>query len=116
MRSLIIYLIFTPAVHLFLVFMHLEREMKMRQQFNKERILEVETQKSEENMGKLVPFHILAGIKNDQQIVDQLDNVTILYAQLSFFENNGTMFKGSLNVVQHLASVFNKFDEICEQR
>jgi class 3 adenylate cyclase len=26
------------------------------------------------------------------------------------------MFKGSLNVVQQLASVFNKFDEICEQR
>ena len=69
-RNLIIYLIFTPAVHLFLVFMHLEREMKMRHQFNNERILEVETEKSEENMGKLVPIHILAGIKNDQQIVD----------------------------------------------
>jgi hypothetical protein len=50
--------------------MHLEREMKMRHQFNNERILEVETEKSEENMGKLVPIHILAGIKNDQQIVD----------------------------------------------
>jgi hypothetical protein len=29
-RNMIIYLIFTPAVHLFLVFMNLEREMKMR--------------------------------------------------------------------------------------
>ncbi len=115
-RNMIIYLIFTPAVHLFLVFMNLEREMKMRLQFNNDRILEVETEKSEEDMGKLVPFHILAGIKNDQQIVDMLDNVTILYAKLSFFENDGTMFKGSLNVVQQLASVFNKFDEICEQR
>ena len=40
-------------------------------------------------MAKLVPFHILNGIKNDQRIFDQLENVTMLCAELVFIESKG---------------------------
>ena len=46
------------------------REMKVRRQYNQKRIIEVETEKTQELLGKLMPKHVLAGILNDQRVVD----------------------------------------------
>ena len=47
-----------------------DRAMRFRIQYNEERILEVETEKIEEAIVKLVPLHILEGIKSEKQIID----------------------------------------------
>jgi hypothetical protein len=41
------------------------REMAQRKQYNNERIIDVEIEKTEDLLSKLVPYHVLAGIKND---------------------------------------------------
>jgi hypothetical protein len=41
------------------------REMAQRKQYNNERIIDIEIEKTEDLLSKLVPFHVLAGIKND---------------------------------------------------
>jgi hypothetical protein len=41
------------------------REMQQRKQYNSERIIDIEIEKTEDLLSKLVPFHVLAGIKND---------------------------------------------------
>ena len=46
------------------------REMKVRRQYNQKRIIDVEIEKTQELLGKLLPKHILAGILNDQRVVD----------------------------------------------
>jgi hypothetical protein len=40
--------------------------MRMRIQHNEVRILEFEIKKTESHIGKLVPFHILDAIQNEQ--------------------------------------------------
>ena len=47
---------------MFSVLMNFEREMTTRKFYNREQILVVEMERTEEIMGKLVPYHILAGI------------------------------------------------------
>ena len=49
------------------------------------RIIEVEIERTGELLGKLVPIHVLQGIKNDQKVVDSLDNVTLLYTDMVGF-------------------------------
>ena len=46
------------------------REMKQRKYYNAKRIIEVEINKTEDLLSKLVPQHVLVGIKNDQKVVD----------------------------------------------
>ena len=41
------------------------REMKVRRQYNQQRIVRVEIKKTAELLGRLVPQHVLAGLKND---------------------------------------------------
>jgi len=41
------------------------REMSQRKQYNNQRILDIEIEKTEDLLSKLVPFHVLSGIKND---------------------------------------------------
>ena len=73
----------------FLILASHTREMTTRKKYNLERIYNVEIQKTEELLAKLVPFHILNGIKTDQRIFDQLENVTMLCAELVFIESKG---------------------------
>jgi len=61
------------------------REMAQRKQYNNERIIDVEIEKTEDLLSKLVPYHVLARIKNDQRVVDILDNVTLLYTDMVGF-------------------------------
>lgn len=54
------------------------------------------------------------GIKNDQRVVDQLENVTLLYADIvnfTEFSNNSS----PQEVVDMLSRIFSKFDLVCEQ-
>ena len=48
-----------------LIFNSYFREMQQRKQYNSERIIDIEIEKTEDLLSKLVPFHVLAGIKND---------------------------------------------------
>ena len=62
------------------------REMRSRKIYNNDRIIDVEIKRTEELLSKLVPEHVLQGIKNDQKVVDQLENVTLLHAEITGFD------------------------------
>ena len=107
----IINLVFT----VFLILASHTREMTTRKKYNLERIYNVEIKKTEEQLAKLVPVHILNGIKNDQRIFDQLDNVTMLCAELVFLkkeEENSSVsaFEKAINQQSFLSRIFCKFD------
>jgi class 3 adenylate cyclase len=86
------------------------REMGQRKQYNNERIVDVEIEKTEDLLSKLVPYHVLAGIKNDQRVVDILDNVTLLYTDMVGFTAFSNSVKNPQEVVQLLSKLFSKFD------
>ena len=86
------------------------REMAQRKQYNNERIIDVEIEKTEDLLSKLVPYHVLAGIKNDYRVVDILDNVTLLYTDMVGFTAFSNSVKNPLEVVQLLSKLFSKFD------
>ena len=58
------------------------REMIQRKQINYERVINVETEKTNQLISKLVPFHILYAIKNDERQVDELSDLTLLYVKI----------------------------------
>lgn len=62
-----------------------------------------------------MPEHALAGIKNDQKVIDVLQDITILYAQLSGFEDYYKNVKKPQEVMGLLNRLFSKFDILCEQ-
>ena len=90
------------------------REMAQRKQYNNERIIDVEIEKTEDLLSKLVPYHVLAGIKNDQRVVDVLDNVTLLYTDMVGFTAFSNSVKNPQEVVQLLSKLFSKFDQLTD--
>ena len=107
----IVNLVFT----VFLILAAHTREMTTRKKYNLERIYHVEIDKTEIELAKLVPFHILSGIKNDQRIFDQLDNVTMLCAELVFLDKEEEIpsisaYQKAINQTAFLSRVFCKFD------
>ena len=54
------------------------REMIQRKSLNYERILNIEIEKTNLLISKLVPFHILNVIKNEKRQVDEFDDITLL--------------------------------------
>jgi class 3 adenylate cyclase len=65
--------------------MQFKREMTMRKQYNRNKIVDVEIKKTDELLSKLVPVHVLRGLKNDERIVEQVDNVTLLFTDMVGF-------------------------------
>lgn len=61
------------------------REMIQRKHLNYERILEVETDKTNVLISELVPLHILSAIKSEKRQVDIFEDATLLYVDLSGF-------------------------------
>jgi len=61
------------------------REMIQRKQLNYERILEVETDKTNVLISELVPLHLLSIIKSEKRQVDIFEDATLLYVDLSGF-------------------------------
>jgi hypothetical protein len=71
----------------------------------------------EEAIGKLVPMHILEGIKNEKKVIDKLEHVTILYAQLRCMRSSSSMSTAfSHEYASLLQALFAKFDMLCEMR
>ena len=85
MHTFIFYGIVNVIIAIFFILLSYNREMKLRKDYNREKIIEVEYDKTEELLSKLVPQHVLKGIKNDQKVVDQLENVTLLYTDMVGF-------------------------------
>ena len=112
--ELVLFQLLTATLHSLMALMLYDREMLMRKTYNEERILQVETERAEEAIGKLVPLHILEGIKNDQQIVDKLEHVTILFARLRCTGQRSLAF--SHEYATMLKTLFGKFDMLCEMR
>lgn len=61
------------------------REMIQRKSLNYERILDVEINKTNVLISKLVPFHILNVIKNEKRQVDEFNDVTLLFTDMVGF-------------------------------
>ncbi len=59
--------------------------MIQRKHLNYERILEVETDKTNVLISELVPLHILSIIKSEKRQVDIFEDATLLYVDLSGF-------------------------------
>lgn len=59
------------------------REMIQRKSINYERILNVEINKTNELIGKLLPHHMLNVVKSEKRQVDEFDyDLTLLYTDL----------------------------------
>jgi len=63
----------------------------------------------------LVPENALVGIKNDQKVIDSLENVTVLYSSLYNFAEYVKLEKKTGEVIGLLNRLFSKFDNLCEQ-
>ena len=97
---------------IFLILISHTREMMVRKNYNYQRIIQVEIENTEENLGKLVPMHVLTGIKNDQKVVDHLDYVTIMYADIKGLDFSGKV--NSYQAINEIHKIFCKFDQLCE--
>ena len=99
----------------FLLSVIYNREMRSRKVYNNERILEVEIRITEEQLSKLVPENALVGIKNDQKVIDLLENVTVCYASIDGFADYYKRNSKPTEVIGLLNRLFSKFDNLCEQ-
>ena len=99
----------------FLLTVIYNREMRSRKAYNSERIVEVEIRRTEELLNKLVPENALAAIKNDQKVIDMLDNVSVLYSNLEGFLDYYKALGKPIEVMALLNRIFTKFDILCEQ-
>jgi len=99
-----------------LILMMFNREMQMRKQYNRDRIIDVEIEKNDELLSKLVPVHVLRGLKNDERIVEQIDNVTLLYTDMVGFTAFSKNVKRPQEVVQLLSQLFSKFDQLVDSK
>lgn len=112
--EVLFYQMLTSAVHCLLALMSYDREMRMRMYYNEERILIVETEKTEEAIGKLVPLHILEGIKSDKKIIDHLEHVTIMFARLRCRNSSNNSINFAHEYASLVQTLFGKFDTLCE--
>ena len=59
MQTFIIDAILNVILAIFFIIMSYDREMRSRKEYNRERIIDVEYEKTEELLTKLVPQHVL---------------------------------------------------------
>lgn len=67
-------------------------------------------------MTKLVPIPNLKGIKNDQRVVDEVENVTLLFTDMVGFTEFSKNVERPQQVFQLLSKLFSKFDQIVEAK
>jgi len=91
------------------------REMIQRKSLNYERILNVEIEKTNVLISKLVPFHMVNVIKNEKRQVDEFDDVTLLYTDMVGFTSFSKNVKDPREVVNLLSKLFSRFDQLCEE-
>lgn len=92
------------------------REMIQRKSMNYERILNVEINKTNDLISKLVPFHMLSVIKSEKRQVDEFDgNLTLLFADMVGFQQLTKSFKDARDSVILLSKIFSRFDQLCDE-
>jgi class 3 adenylate cyclase len=82
------------------------REMIQRKVLNYERILNVETKKTNDLISNLIPYHLLNVIINEKRQVDCFENMTLLYVDIPGFVNFHK------DVVRLLSRLFTRFDQL----
>ena len=63
-----------------------------------------------------MPVHVLRGLTNDERIVEQVENVTLLYTDMVGFTAFSKSVKRPQEVVQLLSQLFSKFDYLAEAK
>lgn len=91
------------------------REMLQRKSLNYERILNVEIDKTNMLISKLVPTHILNAIKNEKRQVDDFQDMTLLFCSLVGFTRLIKNATDPREVVIFMCKVFARFDQLCEE-
>lgn len=91
------------------------REMIQRKSLNYERILNVEIEKTNILISKLVPQHMVSVIKNEKKQVDEFDDVTLLFTDMVGFTSFSKNVKDPREVVSLLSRLFSRFDQLCEE-
>lgn len=91
------------------------REMIQRKSLNYERILNVEINKTNELISKLVPYHMVSVIKNEKRQVDEFDDCTLLFTDMVKFTAFSKNANDPRDVVNLLSKLFSRFDQLCEQ-
>jgi hypothetical protein len=61
------------------------REMIQRKSLNYERVLNVETNKTNDLISNLIPPHQLQALISEQRVVDEFENMTILFVDIPKF-------------------------------
>lgn len=59
--------------------------MKKRKIHNRKIIMDFEIKRTNDLLSNLVPPPVLQGIKNDQKVVDELEDVTLLFTDMVGF-------------------------------
>lgn len=83
--------------------------MRSRKIYNNDRIVDVEIKRTEELLSKLVPEHVLQGIKNDQKVVDNLEKVTLLHTEITGVAEFSEKAKPA-DVLALMSRLYSKFD------
>ena len=82
------------------------REMIQRKSLNYERVLNVETTKTNDLISNLIPGHQLNALIAEQRIVDEFENMTILFVDIPKFANFHK------DIVKLLSRLFTRFDQL----
>jgi len=86
------------------------REMIQRKSLNYERILNVEIDKTNNLISKLVPFHVLNVIKAEKRQVDEFEDCTLLYTDMVGFNEFSKSYTDPREAISLLNKVFSRFD------
>jgi class 3 adenylate cyclase len=77
--------------------------------------LDIEIEKTNNLISKLVPFHILSVIKNEKRQVDEFEDITLLYTDMVGFNDITRNATDPREVVNLLSKLFSRFDQLCEE-
>lgn len=84
--------------------------MTKRKRHNRNIIVDFEIKRTNNLLSNLVPPPVLNGIKNDQKVVDELEDVTLLFTDMVGFTQFSNNVKNPKEVVKLLSELFTRFD------
>ena len=90
------------------------REMNQRKAMNYDRVLNVEINKTNNLISKLVPYHMLENIKDEKRAVDEFEDCTVMITSIGGFELFRKSFKDNREAVGMIGRLFTRFDQVCE--
>ena len=87
--------------------------MLARRIHNRKIIIDIEIKRTSDLLSNLLPPHVLQGIKNDQKVVDELEDVTLLFTDMVGFTQFCNNVSNLREVVKLLSELFSRFDQLC---